>query len=63
MNGPNNPIGWTDFTWNPIKGLCPVDYIFKGTQVQRYHQLGDAVPPLLARAIAEAIMRNERNAP
>ena len=23
MNGPNNPIGWTDFTWNPVKGLCP----------------------------------------
>lgn len=20
MNGPNNPIGWTDFTWNPITG-------------------------------------------
>ena len=24
MNGPNNPIRWTDYTWNPIKGLCPV---------------------------------------
>ena len=24
MNGPNNPIGWCDFTWNPVKGLCPV---------------------------------------
>ena len=23
MNGPNNPIGWTDYTWNPVKGLCP----------------------------------------
>ena len=24
MNGPNNPIGWTDYTWNPVKGKCPV---------------------------------------
>ena len=23
MNGPDNPIGWTDYTWNPVKGLCP----------------------------------------
>jgi protein gp37 len=23
MNGPNNPIGWCDYTWNPVKGLCP----------------------------------------
>ena len=23
MNGPNNKIGWTDFTWNPVKGMCP----------------------------------------
>ena len=34
------------------------DYIFKGTQAQRYHQLGDAVPPLLAKAVAEAIKEN-----
>ena len=24
MNGPNNPIKWCDFTWNPVKGKCPV---------------------------------------
>lgn len=24
MNGPNNKISWCDFTWNPVKGLCPV---------------------------------------
>lgn len=23
MNGPNNLIGWCDWTWNPVKGLCP----------------------------------------
>ena len=33
----------------------PDDYTFTGTQVQRYHQVGDAVPPLLAKAVAEAI--------
>lgn len=33
----------------------PDDYVFKGTQEQRYHELGDAVPPLLAQAIALAI--------
>ena len=24
MNGPNNPIGWCDYTYNPVKGKCPV---------------------------------------
>jgi DNA (cytosine-5)-methyltransferase 1 len=33
----------------------PDNYIFNGTQAQRYHQIGDAVPPLLAKAIADAI--------
>jgi len=37
----------------------PDNYIFKGTQAQRYHQVGDAVPPLLAKAVAEAIKENE----
>ena len=37
----------------------PDNYIFNGTQVQRYHQLGDAVPPLLAKAVAEAIKAKE----
>ena len=37
----------------------PDNYIFNGTQVQKYHQLGDAVPPLLAKAVAEAIKEKE----
>lgn len=37
----------------------PDDYVFIGTQTQRYHQLGDAVPPLLAKAIAKAILKKE----
>ncbi|MDI6886709.1 MAG: DUF5131 family protein [archaeon] len=39
MNGPNNPIGWTDFTWNPVKGLCPVgcDYCYARRIYKRFH--------------------------
>ena len=37
----------------------PNNYIFNGTQTQKYHQLGDAVPPLLAKAVAEAIKEKE----
>ena len=38
MNGPNNPIGWTDFTWNPVKGLCPVgcDYCYARRIYKRF---------------------------
>ena len=36
----------------------PDNYIFNGTQEQRYHQVGDAVPPLLARAVALAIKKD-----
>jgi len=36
----------------------PDHYIFYGTQAQRYHQVGDAVPPLLARAVALAIKKD-----
>ena len=37
----------------------PDNYIFKGTQAQRYHEVGDAVPPLFAKAVAEAIKEKE----
>ena len=37
----------------------PDNYIFYGIQAQRYHQVGDAVPPLLAKAVAEAIKVKE----
>ena len=39
MNGPNNPIGWTDWTWNPIKGLCPVgcEYCYARRIYDRFH--------------------------
>lgn len=35
-------------------------YIFSGTQKQKYHQMGNAVPPLMAQKIAEEIRRDAR---
>lgn len=35
----------------------PDEYIFTGTQSSRYKQVGNAVPPLLARTVAEALRR------
>ena len=32
------------------------DYIFKGTKDKQYQQIGNAVPPLLARAVAEQLL-------
>lgn len=33
------------------------DFVFKGTKDQQYQQVGNAVPPLLARAVAEQMLR------
>jgi DNA (cytosine-5)-methyltransferase 1 len=34
----------------------PDSFIFKGTKDQQYQQVGNAVPPMLARALAESIL-------
>ena len=51
-NGKLRRLSWLECIWTQS---FPDNYIFNGTQAQRYHQVGDAVPPLLAKAIADAI--------
>ena len=36
----------------------PDDFIFKGTQKATYHMIGNAVPPLMAKALGKSIIKS-----
>ena len=57
-----SPMGWSDIaverrrlTIEEVKRLCsfPDDYLLRGSYTQQWARLGNSVPPLMMRAVAE----------
>lgn len=53
---PDQPRTFTPYEAALIQSFPP-DYIFSGGRNAQYRQIGNAVPPLLARSIGEAILK------
>lgn len=51
--------GTRRLTISEVKGFCsfPTDYILTGTYEQQWERMGRAVPPLMMKAIAEAVYK------
>ncbi len=52
---PDQPRTFTPYEAALIQSFPP-DYVFSGGRNAQYRQIGNAVPPLLARSIGEAIL-------
>lgn len=54
---PLHPTVKRKFTINEVKRICsfPDDFILKGSFAQQWERLGNSVPPLMMKAIAETI--------
>lgn len=60
LHHPNNKRRMTCRELASVQSF-PTDYIFSGTQTSVYRQIGNAVPPLLGKAIADVFTELERN--
>jgi DNA (cytosine-5)-methyltransferase 1 len=59
LKGDGQPMTRRRLTIPEIRRLCsfPDDYVLLGTYIQRWARLGNSVPPLMARAVGEALAK------